>query len=412
MKVAVLAHSFPRFRGDTHGPFVKSLSEALAARGHEMTVLVPFDVELAGDSTSPLSLRSFKYVWPDRWHRLGYSRTLARDVRLRAAALLQAPLYFYFAERALARLVREKGIELLHAHWILPNGYVAARVARRAGIPLAITLHGSDVFMAERNPLFGRMARTALATASHVTSCSGELAERLLRLGGGEQASKVLLVANGTDVDPSRVLAQGSGAFAGLAARCGLALEDRLVVAVGRLVDKKGFRYLLDAMPRVLERVPAARLVLGGGGDLEAELRARAASLGLGSRVVFTGMLSHPEVLALVAAAEVFVMPSIRDERGNVDGLPIVVLEAMAAAKPVIATNVSGIPLAVGHGETGWLVAEKDPNALSGALVEALEAPVEAQRRGGRGRDRVVSELNWDSVAAIHDELYRRAVQR
>ena len=106
MRVAVLAHSFPRFRGDTHGPFVQRLSEELARRGHEVDVLVPWDPALAPDPASPLAVRSFRYVWPARWHRLGYSRTLRRDVGMKAAAWLQSPLYFLCAERALRRLIR------------------------------------------------------------------------------------------------------------------------------------------------------------------------------------------------------------------------------------------------------------------------------------------------------------------
>ncbi|MFN7963221.1 MAG: hypothetical protein U0002_18315, partial [Thermoanaerobaculia bacterium] len=88
MRVAVLAHSFPRFAGDTHGPFVKRLSESLAERGHEVHALVPFDPELAPDPQTPLHIQSFRYVWPDRWHLLGYSRTLKRDVGLKLWAYL------------------------------------------------------------------------------------------------------------------------------------------------------------------------------------------------------------------------------------------------------------------------------------------------------------------------------------
>jgi glycosyltransferase involved in cell wall biosynthesis len=401
MRVAVLAHSFPRFPGDAHGPFVKHLSEALAARGHQVWVVVPFDPELRHDPATPLEIRSFRYVRPDRWHLLGYSRTLRRDVGMKPWAYLQAPLYFAFAERALSRLVRRQGIELVHAHWILPNGFVAARVSRATGVPFAVTLHGSDVFMAERNPLFGAMARRALSGAAHVTSCSAELRERLLRLGGEEHAAKVHLVPNGTWPTPPW---EASGRHPAVPA------GSRAVVAVGRLVDKKGFGYLLEAAPRILDRVPEARIVLGGGGPLEASLRERARRLGIADRVVFAGALSHPEALRLLGSAEVVVMPSVRDDRGNVDGLPVVVLEAMAAARPVVASAVSGMPLAIEDGVTGRLVPERDPGAIAEAVVDLLTDPDRARRLGAAARRRVEEELNWDAVAAAHDRLYRSAV--
>ncbi|HVS03008.1 MAG TPA: glycosyltransferase family 4 protein [Thermoanaerobaculia bacterium] len=397
MRLAVLAHSFPRFPGDTNGPFVKDLSEALAARGHQVWALVPWDPELIADPRSALRIESFRYVWPRRWHLLGYSRTLHQDVRLKPWAYLQAPLYLACASRALRRLVERERIELVHAHWILPNGYVASRVAAATGVPYAVTLHGSDVFMAERNPLFAAMARRALAGAAHVTSCSADLRERLLAVGGAHHADKVLLVPNGTALAPRVALAPGDSA-------------ERKVVAVGRMVPKKGFGELLEAAPRILERFPDARIVLGGGGDLLARLAARAEQLGVGDRVLFPGPLSHHQALELIATAAVFVMPSVRDPSGNVDGLPIVVLEAMAAGKPVVASAVSGLPLAVDDGRTGRLVPERDPAALADAVCELLADPERAARMGAEGRRRIERELHWGAVAGRHEDLCRAAL--
>jgi len=404
LRIAVLAHSFPRFAGDGHGTFVKSLSEALARRGHRVWAVIPFDPAIRPDPGTPLAIEPFRYVWPDRLHRLGYSRTLQRDLGLKLWAVAEAPLYFAFAQRALARLVRSEKIDLIHAHWILPNGYVAARVSRTTGVPYVVTLHGSDVFMAERNRLFASLARRALAGAAHVTSCSAELSARLVALAGGEHASKVLLVPNGTE--PAGVATEREPGAAGapeLPAGC------RPVVAVGRLVDKKGFRHLLDAAPRILARVPEARIVLGGGGPLEAPLREQARRLGIEGSVVFTGALDHGRVLALLAGAEVVVMPSVRDPRGNVDGLPIVVLEAMAAGRPVVASEVSGIPLAIEDGRSGLLVPAGRPEAIAEAVIGLLEDRDRARELGERARERIETELNWDAVAAIHDRLDRRA---
>jgi glycosyltransferase involved in cell wall biosynthesis len=402
MRVAVLAHSFPRFPGDTHGPFVLALCEALAGLGHEVHALVPYDPALALDPRTAVRVHSFRYAWPDRFHLLGYSRTLRRDVGMKLGAWIQSPLYFAFAERALHRLVIRERIDLIHAHWVLPNGYIAARVAARAGLPLAVTLHGSDVFMAERNPIFRHMARVAVERAAHVTSCSADLRDRLLLVAGARHGDRILLVPNGTDP---------LGSAPPRASVLPLDPGERRIVAVGRLVDKKGFRYLIQALPAIAAKVPRARLVLGGGGDLEPALRAEAQGLGVTDRIHFTGGLSHDQVLALVASAEVFVMPSVRDAKGNIDGLPIVVLEAMAAGKPVVASDLAGMPLAVGDGVSGLLVPEKDPGALGQAVIDLLADPERAAAMGEKARARVRDDLNWAAVARTHDELYRQAVR-
>jgi len=406
LRIAVLAHSFPRFAGDTHGPFVKRLSEELAGLGHEVWALVPFDPELRDDPSSPLRVRSFRYIVPDRTHQLGYSRTLRRDIGMRLSAYLQSPLYFLFGERALARLVRRERIDFVHAHWILPNGFLAARASARTGVPYGVTLHGSDVFMAERNPLFRRLARRALAGASYVTSCSGELRDRLVGVAGGRFAERIRLVPNGTDLTAVETVGERRAVREWL----GLAADAPLVAAVGRMVDKKGFDFLIDAIPLVLAARPEARFVFGGGGELLETLRARAAGLGIGDAVRFTGALSQPQVVELIGAADLFAMPSVRDQGGNVDGLPIVVLEAMAQAKPVVATAISGLPLAVSDGVTGRLVPDRDAPALAAAILELLSDPQRAARLGAAGRERIRTELNWPAIARIHDGLLREAV--
>ncbi len=255
-------------------------------------------------------------------------------------------------------------------------------MSRATGVPFAVTLHGSDIFMAERAAPLRRMAAATLAGARHVTSCSADLKQRLLAIGGERHAAKVPLVPNGTDLVPAGEPPEG------VRHRLGAAPDEPLVAAVGRLVYKKGFRYLLEAAPEILRRHPRARLVIGGGGELAGELAGQARELGVAERVSFPGMLSHDQVLELVAAADLFVMPSIRDPGGNIDGLPIVVLEAMAAGRPVVATDVAGMPLAVADGETGLLVAEKDAAALAGAVSELLADDERRRRMGEAGRRR------------------------
>ncbi len=183
----------------------------------------------------------------------------------------------------------------------------------------------------------------------------------------------------------------------------------RLVVAVGRMVDKKGFEYLVEAAPAILAGRGDVRVVLGGGGDLLPALRARAEGLGLAGRVLFPGGLSHDRVLEILAAAEVVAMPSVRDRSGNIDGLPVVVLEAMAAARPVVASRVAGIPLAVEDGATGVLVPERDAGALGAAVGRLLDDPERGRSLGEAGRRRVERELTWTAIARIHDRIYRHA---
>ena len=133
--------------------------------------------------------------------------------------------------------------------------------------------------------------------------------------------------------------------------RHGIGANDAVVFAVGRLVRKKGFEYLIDAVASLAPRHARLRLVIAGGGDLDAELRERAAAGGVADRVTFLGSVAHGDVADWLAAADIAAAPSVVDDAGNVDGLPNTVLEALASATPVVATLAGGIGAVAVDGE-------------------------------------------------------------
>ena len=171
-------------------------------------------------------------------------------------------------------------------------------------------------------------------------------------------------------------------------------------MTVGRFSEQKGHRYLLAAIPDVLARHPATYFLWAGEGDLEADLRAEARRLGLEGQVRFLGR--RDDVPHLLAAADPFVLPSL------FEGLPLAVLEAMAARLPVVGTRVCGTSEAVQDGVTGRLVPPEDAAALTAAIVQVLDAPDLAARWGAAGRARVAHEFNAarmvGEVVAVYEE--------
>jgi glycosyltransferase involved in cell wall biosynthesis len=190
--------------------------------------------------------------------------------------------------------------------------------------------------------------------------------------------------------------------------RLGIPAGAPLVLGVGRMATKKGFHVLLDAFDEIARRVPDAHLVLAGGGDLLDGFRRRAARWP--GRVHLPGPVMHDELPDLYRAADLFALPAVHDSKGNVDGLPNVILEAMASALPVVGTAISGLPIAVRPGDSGWLVAEKEPAPLAAAVAEALADLVAARRMGESGRARALAEFSWDAVAARYRAAYLQAI--
>jgi glycosyltransferase involved in cell wall biosynthesis len=191
-------------------------------------------------------------------------------------------------------------------------------------------------------------------------------------------------------------------------AKLGIPAEAPLILGVGRMATKKGFQVLLEALPDLLTARPEAHVVLAGGGDL-LERFAAVASIWPG-RVHLPGSVLRDTLPDLYRAADLFVLPAVHDGKGNVDGLPNVILEAMASGLPVVASGISGIPLAVEEGRTGLLVPEREPRRLLAALLRLLEDRGLAREMGERGRRKAESELTWDAVAARYREGYLSAL--
>src|SRR5688572_20835599 len=148
MKLLFLTQTYPRFAGDTSGPFIRDLARALVRGGDAVTVLAPHARDVAAEwDDDGVLVRTFRYA-PVRFESLGYSRSLDADERVKTAAKMVAPLYVLGARRALRRLLAADHYDQLHAHWIVPNGVAASPLGRR--VPLAIGIHGSDVFLAEK----------------------------------------------------------------------------------------------------------------------------------------------------------------------------------------------------------------------------------------------------------------------
>lgn len=401
--VVLITTSYPRFPGDLTGTAVEPIAHGVAARGHAVHVVAPWHpLVRRPDREGGVRFHFYRYAPLRSLNVFGYAGALRADVSMRPAAYAAAPLALVAAHRLVRRVIRAHGATVIHAHWVIPGGATAAAAAGR--LPIVVSLHGSDLFVAERNPLVRVAARAAFRRADRVTACSGELHRRALALGADDARTETLL--HGVDVDrfaPDRDVRRR------IRAAHGLGDDAEIVFAVGRLVRKKGFEYLVDAVARLAPRRPALRLVLAGSGDLDDELRARAAAGGIAGRVTWLGAISHDAVADWLAAADVAAAPSVVDDAGNVDGLPNTILEALATGTPVVATHAGGIASVAVDRETALVVPERDAAGLAAALEELLNDPALGAAIGRAARERMRTEHTWERVAKRFETAYALA---
>jgi glycosyltransferase involved in cell wall biosynthesis len=402
MRVLMVTHTFPRHPGDSTAPFVDSIARGVARRGHTVDIVLPHHPEFRYPSDESVRFFPYRYSPAERWSPWGFGNSLRGDSGVRRSVAPLLPAVIVAARSRIASLLAQHEYDVIHAHWVIPNGWLTAPSARRRHLPLVISLHGSDISLAERHRSLARAALRAFATAGVVTAPSDHLRRRAEAIGA--DPVKIETVRWGIDTtvfsprspDPTlrrRLLGD---------ARNG----ETLFVAVGRLVECKGFEYLIDAAAQVR----GIRVAIVGDGDLRAELEQRAASLG--APVTFTGPLPHDLVADALTAADAVVVPLVVDRSGRVDGFGITALEALAAGRPLLATRVGSIPELVEDGENGLLVPEKDVGALAAAMERLRDDSAIREMLASGARSTPFVRTTWDDTACAFESSYARAAER
>jgi glycosyltransferase involved in cell wall biosynthesis len=404
----MVATSYPKYHGDTTAPFIAEIAAGVAAHGHAVRVVLPHHREFRHNAVERgVELFTFAYAPHPSLAVWGYAESLKADVGLKQSALMAAPFAVPATMWALHQHIQAFKPDIIHAHWLLPNGLPAWVMSRVSGIPLVVSMHGSDVAMAERNQFFRAIAQRIFAHSRMNTACSGDLHYRALKLGAVPNATHVLPYGVAVDAfDPT------SCDRAWVAERFGIAADAPLLVAVGRFVYKKGFHTLIESLVDLRKTHPPIRLLLVGYGDLQDEYTRRASELGVADMLIMPGQLLRDDVAKVIASADVYCVPSVHDESGNVDGLPNALLEGMAAGRAVVASDVAGIPDVIRNGEHGVLVPEGDAGGLARAIAALIDSPSNAQVLGQNARRRIVEELTWPHTTAQLVTYYQEALRR
>jgi len=326
----------------------------------------------------------------------------------RAAAECGIPVWPIFARRGLdgnafytiAGRVAE-GIDIIHSHGYKANILTALYAGRVCNVPTVSTLHGwTGTTPLRRIWWYETVERRLLGRFDAVVAVNADMSD--VSKIGARVRNRLVVIANGiatTARAPSELMTD----FPELQRVEEFCARAPTIVAAGRLSAEKGFQYLLDAIAMLSREGTRVQLVIAGDGVLRHELAARAAQLGIADRVLFTGFV--PDVAALFPLFDIFALPSMRE------GLPIVLLEAMRAGIPSIASSVGGIPELLGYGEYGVVVPPANPEKLADGLRALLNAPESARSVGQKARRRFEEKYTVSGMARRYLSLYWRLVE-
>jgi glycosyltransferase involved in cell wall biosynthesis len=404
LRIVCPTYWYPQHAADTQATYVHDINRHLVRRGHRVTVVTPGSPSMAAsESFDGVDIVRFPMELPVdlTYGRVAQSRVDFWGKLARVAVMAH---YLEAQYRATLAAVRERGADVIHAHWAIPTGPAAVHAARRLGLPSVITMHGGDVYV---NPEQGydfptrwyvRPAlRWTLRHAGALTAITEDCRQHALRAGAPDRS--VHLVFNGTDLRRFSPAASGNGS---VDARFG----PHMIFACRQLFPRKGIRFLIEAAAQLAPRFPDLKVVIAGDGFERPELLRLAETLGISDRVTFLGWVPNTDLPPYYRAAAVSVIPSLEE------GFGIPAAEAMGCQTPVVASDAGGLPEVVEHGVTGLIVPRGDSAALATAIGGLLADPAKRNQMGRAGRERALRLFDWDRTAEQLERIYAEVTPR
>jgi glycosyltransferase involved in cell wall biosynthesis len=363
-----------------------------------MRLAAAFDVDVVAphapgsaqaETMSGVRVHRFRYA-PVFLERLAYGGGIPHRLhQFPWLALLVLP--FVVAQAALAkRLLRRRKHPVIHAHWLIPQGLVAAFLkSTNPQLKIVVTVHGADLFSLD-NALVNALRRWVLKRIDCLAVVSRALADRAVELG--------------CDRDNIRILPMGVDLLTRFTPPAQRPAAPIMVFA-GRLVPKKGVSFLIEAMPQILAERPDAELLIAGFGPEEAALRERARRLQVDRHIRFIGAFDHEGLPDIYRGARVGVFPFVEATSGDRDGLGLAMIEALGCGLPVVVGDVAGARDAVTHHRSGIVVQPQDPQALASAVVSLLNDEKTCNTLGRQGRADALCHFDWSAVYSRYRQL-------
>ena len=382
-KLLITGSTFPRWSGDTEPRFILDYAKTMT-KYFEVHVVVPMAPGSAEEECMEgVMVHRFHYFPIRRWETLCYPGAIVPRIKEKKVRIFLVPFLLFSMKKVLKK--HTKNVDIVHAHWLIPQGIIQAGIKNT---PYIVTGHGGDVTSLNYWPIKG-MKKKTLERAKYITTVSDALENYIQVMYPNE---KTRVVPMGCDTSSFRPDNRKENLFG--------QEGKKAVLFVGRLAEKKGVTFLIEAM----RQVDNAILYIVGKGDLEEQLKQQAKELG--EKVVFVGPKTHDELPEIYASADVFVAPSVTARNGDKEGFGLVIIEAMASGVPVVASNSGGISDIIKPGVNGLLCEEKAVNELSDAINKVLTDRDLAERLRKEGY-KTAKQNSYEEVGKKYSDILK-----
>lgn len=386
MKICHVVSVYPRSQEDSEVPWLRKSINKLRAEGHDITIYAPSFKGLKDHEIDGCPVKRFRYFFagletlthdegaPNKIHKFHYK--------------LITLFYLFFGTLGLIRLHSKEKFDVLHVHWPAPHalfGFIASLFCKTK---IVLSFYTASLMLVKRFPFVKHFLRFFIKHSDHVIAISqftGKLVTDIYD-------RNLTIIPYGTTVSPE--------------AETPKLLPNKKIISVGRVIERKGFKYLIDAMPSLLEKYPDATLQIIGGGPHRENLMTQAKELGIEEKVTLPGKVSQEDLEKAFNECNVFVLPSIVDSKGDTEGLGVVLIEAMTYHKPVIGTDTGGITDIVINDVSGIRVPQKDSKAIYNALDKLFSNHEYAKEIAEKGFEHVEKNFSWRSVIGKFNQVY------
>ncbi len=362
----------------------------IVKKGNEVHVLAPFTGGETDYVLEGVHVERFHYFYPRRFEKLSGRAGMIDNVKEGFLVKIQVLTYLFFNVFYSLRKLRK--MDVIHVQWPIPNGLGALFLKKIYGIPYINTVHGEEVHLSRRYHMLFALRWLVNNSSKTITNSN---ATRKFCLEAGLDSEKIEVIPFGVDTDFFRPL--------------DVYKDENIfqILSVGYLIERKGFEYLIRAMPHVLTEHENARLKIVGSGPLESKLKSLIYELDLGDQVEIVKNVSDEKLLMMYNSADLFVLPSIVDSQGNTEGLGVVLLEAMACGVPVIGSDVGGISDIIENKENGLLVEEKLIGNLSKSISLLI---IDNELRNNltiNGQIMIKTKFSWKKISNQYVNVYQ-----
>nr|NQU89950.1 glycosyltransferase [Bacteroidota bacterium] len=390
-KVLVLTSSFPKGGGDFGGHFVWELTQRLM-ESFDMFVLAPRRFNLESYSVSGgIKIYRFKQ-FPIQRIALADEEPITVRLARNKLYFFVIPFFLFMQFIALVKLVRKEKIETIHSHWILPQGLVAACYKKliHKNVKILATIHGSD--MNGFNHYLGRLLkRFVLRNVNELTVVSNALKDEAVKLG---YKKNIFVCPMGVD---TKLFAPDKKDES---LRERLKIEGDFILFAGNIIENKGVRFLIEAMPGVVRAFPDVKLVVAGVGELKSEMINLAGALEISDHILFVGAIPHTEMPGYLATADLFVFPSL------FEGFGLALAEAMSCETLALSSNLKAVNDIIIDNESGLYFEGISSTIISHKIIHTLQNREKYVSLTKKGREHIVSNFDWNIVRKRYADIF------